>query len=165
MKTLFLCRHAKSSWEYPELSDFERPLNARGHRDAEFMAKVLAQQRLRPDLMVASPAARALTTARMIAAGIGYPLHDLMITERLYDATSGEILQVATTLPETVSVAMLFGHNPGMTLLANQLGAPQIENIPTCGIVRLESTVEQWSQLAAATVRFVAFEFPKKYLA
>lgn len=165
MKTLFLCRHAKSSWEYPELTDFERPLNARGHRDAEFMAKVLAQQKLRPDTIVTSPAARALTTARMIAAGISYPLEELLVTERLYDASSREILRVAETLPESVSVAMLFGHNPGMTWLANQLGAPQVDNIPTCGIVRFDSTAEQWSQLTPANTRFAAFEFPKKYLA
>jgi len=165
MKTLFLCRHAKSSWEYPELSDFERPLNARGHRDAEFMAKVLAQQSLRPDTIATSPAARAITTARILAGGIGYPLEGLLVTERLYDASSREILNVAATLPESASAAMLFGHNPGMTMLANQLGAPQIENIPTCGIVRLESTAERWDQLSNANTRLVAFEFPKKYLA
>ncbi|MCC7438035.1 MAG: histidine phosphatase family protein [Armatimonadetes bacterium] len=164
MKTLYLCRHAKSSWEYPELTDFERPLNGRGHRDAEFMAKVLAQQNLRPDAIATSPAARALTTARTIATGIGYPLEELMITERLYDASSREILRVAETLPETALVVMLFGHNPGMTWLANQLGAQQIENIPTCGIVRFDSTAQQWGQLNPTNTRFVAFEFPKKYL-
>lgn len=165
MKTLFLCRHAKSSWEYPELSDFERPLNARGHKDAEFMAKVLAQQKLRPGTIATSPAARALTTARMIAAGIGHPLEKLLVTERLYDASSQEILHVAQSLPDMVSVAMLFGHNPGMTWLANQLGAPQIDNIPTCGIVRFDSTAEQWDQITPANTQFAAFDFPKKYLA
>ena len=78
MKTLYLVRHAKSSWKFPELRDFDRPLNGRGKRNAPDMGKRLKVMGILPDLLIASPANRALTTARKIAENIGYPVEDIL---------------------------------------------------------------------------------------
>src|SRR2546421_80442 len=95
MKTLTLARHAKSSWDDLELSDFERPLNKRGRKDAPFMGELLHSRGFRPDLIVSSPANRALTTARIIAEELEYPLDRIIVNEKLYEADSGDILNVA----------------------------------------------------------------------
>ena len=73
MKTLYVIRHAKSSWDDPTLSDFDRPLNNRGKKDAPTMGKRLAQRQVVPDLLLSSPAERALTTCKIIAEEIHYP--------------------------------------------------------------------------------------------
>src|SRR3990172_9356587 len=94
MKTLYLVRHAKSSWKDVGLSDFERPLNKRGKKDAPFMAKLLRQQKIKPDLIISSPANRASATARIFCETLNYPFEDLLLEPRLYEASSHEILEI-----------------------------------------------------------------------
>ena len=85
MKTLYLVRHAKSSWKYPNLDDFERPLNKRGRKNAPFMGKVLKELKVSPDLIISSPANRAAMTARIIAGKINYPLENILYSETIYE--------------------------------------------------------------------------------
>jgi phosphohistidine phosphatase len=77
MNTLYLVRHAKSSWKQPELSDFERPLNKRGKNDAPFMGRLLSDKGINPDLLISSPAKRARITARLIASEINFPKEEI----------------------------------------------------------------------------------------
>ena len=85
MKTLYLARHAKSSWKYPDLDDFERPLNKRGRRNAPFMGKILKNLKVTPDLITSSPANRAAMTARIMADIIKYPLEKIRYSENIYE--------------------------------------------------------------------------------
>jgi phosphohistidine phosphatase len=163
MKKLFLVRHAKSSWNYSELSDFERPLNKRGRRDASFMAKLLSQQGVSPDKIVSSPANRAVTTALFFCDPLSYNFDDISLKAKLYEASSEEILDVIRNLDNSFNDVMLFAHNPGLTDLANNLIDNSIDNIPTCGIVSLNLKIKSWEEINPKNSEKIFFEYPKKY--
>ncbi|WP_457598784.1 SixA phosphatase family protein, partial [Hydrogenimonas sp.] len=122
MKELFLFRHAKSSWDDPSLSDFDRPLNERGRRDAPLMGEHLKAMGIHLDLIVASPAKRAKKTAKIIAEKLGYDIEKIIWQENIYEASPQTLLYIVCQLPEKAKRVMLVGHNPSLTLLANQLG-------------------------------------------
>lgn len=161
VKLLTLVRHAKSSWSDAELSDFERPLNRRGERDAPQMGRRFAGVEPPPDVLLSSPAARAKRTAEVIAAAAG--LGDtLRFEQALYLASPGQMLSLVQEQDDTVDHLALVGHNPGMTALANLLGDAGIPNVPTCGIVRLELDVEHWRDAAPGRAHLLDFDYPKK---
>ncbi len=161
MKELILVRHAKSSWKAPTLDDRERPLNQRGERDAPEMGARLARRKDRPDLIVSSPAVRTLETARIIAKKLGYARGSIVVEERLYGAGVAELLDVIRHADESVATLMLFGHNPGLTELANHLGPRPIPNLPTCGVLHLGFETDTWSIVGYARGDEVLFDFPK----
>ena len=161
MKELILVRHAKSSWKDSSLGDRERPLNNRGERDAPEMGARLARRKQRPDLMVSSPAVRALETARIIAGKLGYPRKDIEVEERLYGAGLAELLDAIRNTDDSVAMLVLFGHNPGLTELANHLGPRLIPNLPTCGVLHLEFEADTWSVVGHARGNEVLFDYPK----
>src|SRR4029453_9760311 len=109
MKTLFLVRHAKSSRDDPTLPDKERPLNDRGMRDAAKMGERLAKQDAQPDVILSSPAVRALSTAEIIAKKLHYKPKDIVVDERLYAAAPDALLEVIHELGDKTKRAMLFG--------------------------------------------------------
>ena len=161
MKELILIRHAKSSWKDSSLDDRERPLNKRGERDAPEMGARLARRKHKPNLIVSSPAVRALETARIIARKLGYPRKDIAVEDRLYGAGGAELLDVIRNTDESVTTLMLFGHNPGLTELANHLGPRPIPNLPTCGVLHLRFETETWSVVGYARGDELLFDFPK----
>jgi phosphohistidine phosphatase len=163
MKTLLLARHGKSSWDDSDLSDFERPLNNRGRRDAPLMGRLLMQVGVAPDLIVTSPANRAFTTARIIAGALHYPLERIEAREQLYEAGSDDILTVVRSLDDSRNTVMLFGHNPGLTLFCNSLITPGIDDIPTCGMAGIHCTVDSWKDVTAGSGGLYLYEYPKKY--
>ena len=161
MKELIIVRHAKSSWKNSGLDDRERPLNKRGERDAPEMGARLATRKDRPDLIVSSPAVRALETARIIAKKLGYVCKKIVVKERLYGASAADLLDVIRNADDVVVTLMLFGHNPGLTELANHLGPRPIPNLPTCGVLHLAFKTDTWSTVGYARGDEVLFEFPK----
>lgn len=161
MKTLVLVRHAKSSWKDDSLADRDRPLNKRGKRDAPEMARRLADRVGRPDLILSSPARRALATAGVVAEAVGYPVEAIREDERIYLATPAGILEVIRGLEDGIDCVFLFGHNPGLTELVNALSEPAVDNVPTCGVVDLRLATVRWADIARANVRRVAFLTPK----
>lgn len=161
MKTLILVRHAKSSWENPTQGDFDRPLNDRGLRDAPRMAKRFKGKNLTPELLLASPANRALTTARILAEGIEYPVENIQTDRSIYHADEEELLAIVQRLPDTVNVVMLFGHNPGFTDFANSLTNSRIDNIPTCGIFACRFDVNGWRSITWGKGVVLFFDYPK----
>src|SRR5215510_15416674 len=112
MKTLFLVRHAKSSWKDRTLPDKERPLNDRGKRDAKEMGERLVQRDARPDLVLSSPARRALTTAKIIARELDYKPKNIVVDDRLYAVDADDLLDVIRKVGGESKRVMLFGHNP-----------------------------------------------------
>jgi phosphohistidine phosphatase len=133
MKTLFLVRHAKSSWDDPALADKDRPLGARGKRDATKMGKRLAKREVKPDLILSSPAKRALSTAEIIADKLEYQLENIVVDSRLYSGAADDLFSVIRTLDDKLHGVMLFGHNPELTELAHRLSR-QITRLPTCAV-------------------------------
>lgn len=160
MKTLYLVRHAKSSWNDPDLSDFDRPLNKRGEGDAPEMGRRLKEKAILPDLLLSSPANRAITTARTIADEIGYDQGKIATDEAIYHAGAATLLDIIRKQANRYNSLMLFGHNPGFTDLANQLAEEYLDNISTCGILALKFTIDSWKTLEEGEVIF--YDYPKK---
>ena len=156
-KTLLLLRHAKSSWEENELDDINRPLNRRGVRDASEMGSRLLRRSLIPELIVSSPALRALATARAILTEVRCA--NPVVTEpELYGAAPQDVLDIVAGFDDGLQTAMVVGHNPTITQLANRLSDTPIENVPTCGVLVAEAT--SWA--AVGTARLRDFDYPKK---
>lgn len=164
MKTLYLIRHAKSSWDYPELSDFERPLNQRGLRDAPFMGMLLREKRIKPDLFLSSPAKRAVMTARLFASAMDYDLEKIVAEPRIYEASRDTLLDVARALPDELESVALFCHNPAVTDLANYLTDKRLDNIPTSGVFSVAFDSPTWRALGQGKGVFQFFLYPKKFL-
>lgn len=163
MKTIFLVRHAKSSWKDPSLDDIDRPLNKRGLRDAPFMGKLLRGRDVQPDRLLSSTAKRARTTAEFFADQLEVPKTQIELREEIYEAFPEDVLDLIQSLPDDLSTVLIFGHNPTFTTLANQFSNEYIANVPTCGIVKIESGVEQWEKFDKKTGKLTAFYYPKQY--
>ena len=159
---LLICRHAKSSWQDAGLSDFDRPLNERGERDAPEMGRRLARQGVRPDVIMTSPASRAFSTALHYARQLEMPLEQIRRNSAQYAASVSELISVIRTVDSGVGTLMLVGHNPESTDLANVLGGLSIDNIPTSGIVALAFAQCAWADLTAGSGTLLFFDYPKK---
>lgn len=163
MKRLFLIRHAKSSWDEPDVADIDRPLNNRGKRDAPVMGERLKKEhKAKPDLILSSPAKRALRTAKIIAKEIDYPEGKIEIKDSLYGSGVPAMLNIIQYLDDSLNEVMLFGHNPDLTSLANYLSNQHVDNIPTCGIFCVDFEIRSWQDVKNGEGIFKLFDYPKK---
>ena len=162
MKTIYLVRHAKSSWKDFTLSDFDKPLNKRGKKDVIVMGKLLREKQINPDLILSSSAVRAKTTALDIAERIGFQQNKILFKDEIYEASVQNLMRMINEIDNRFSSVMLFAHNPGLTSLNNFISNKYIENIPTCGVVALTSE-KDWSKTDKNSFKFLFFEYPKKY--
>ena len=153
-------RHAKSSWGEPSLADFERPLNERGLKAAPLVGRFMRRQRLRPDLILCSPAERARQTARLVAeaAGLNAPLR---YDERIYEATPARLAEVISQVEDAADELLLVGHNPGLEGLLELL-AGESRHMPTAALARVVLDLEKWSKLREGTGRVELFVRPKE---
>ncbi|WP_210463244.1 MULTISPECIES: SixA phosphatase family protein [Rufibacter] len=164
MKTLYLLRHAKSSWKYEELSDHDRPLNKRGRTDAPLIGQELLEREIKLDLVVSSSAVRAITTASLVAKELNFAPDKIGVQEELYLISSEDLLIFVQSLPDEYNHVMVVGHNPAFTELANQLSPDKsIANIPTAGIVGLSFDCSHWGQISRDNAKLLFFDFPKNY--
>ena len=162
MKTIYLVRHAKSSWKDTSLSDFDRPLNKRGKNDVVIIGELLNRMKIRPGLILSSPAKRTRKTATGILEELGYPQNKIVFKEEIYEASDRTLLNTIKKTDERFNSVMLFAHNPGLTQLNNLISNHYIDNIPTCGVVAL-TTEKDWNNSGENSFNFLFFEYPKKY--
>lgn len=162
MKKLLLCRHAKSSWKDITLVDIDRPLNKRGKRDAPVMGGRLFDQGTKPDLIISSPAKRALKTARQLAKKMGYPKENIVIEDDMYGASPELLLELVRRFDNSNDMVIMVGHNPETTSFANLLGGLDIYNVPTCGIVALAFDIGTWKDVNRKNGRLIFFDYPRK---
>lgn len=162
MRLLTLVRHAKSSWDYAELSDFERPLNERGRRDAPAMALRARQFFGMPQRLVSSPALRAITTAQVFAQHLDIDQRDIVIRPRIYEASVDTLFRLVRDLDDEDAHVMLFGHNPGLSELAHQLAHCDFDDLPTCGIAHLSLSAKIWQDVTPHCGRLLRFTAPKE---
>lgn len=160
-RTLLILRHAKSSWSDPDLDDFDRPLNKRGRKAVPEMGKKMASRGIQPDLIVSSPANRAITTASGIAPYIGYDPEDIARESSLYMAAWDQILEVVREQSDDVRELMIVGHNPGLTAFANHVAGAEIDNIPTAGLVSAQVHYG-WGELSPGGASFHSFMRPRR---
>ncbi|WP_027000222.1 SixA phosphatase family protein [Eisenibacter elegans] len=164
MKTLYLLRHAKSSWKDSSLDDFYRPLNERGKRDAPFMAQILLQRHPQLDAMIVSPAERTRLTALSFVNVLQLDKTRIHYNDSLYYGTLEDQIQLVSSFPDEWSEALIIGHNPELTQLHNYWSSTPLPNIPTTGLVRLDFQQEHWAALNdQQAANQVFFEFPRRY--
>lgn len=162
MKHLFIVRHAKSTWDYPTISDIDRPLKDRGIKDAYEIANKVLIRAVLPDAIISSPAVRALHTAIIFARVINFPAEEIIINQDFYMADPSETLRIINETDDSRKSLMIFGHNPGFTELANYLSGMDIENIPTSGLVHLTFSTSKWKDISRKNLSGELFDVPTK---
>lgn len=164
MKRILFVRHAKSSWSDMSLKDKERPLNKRGKRDAPVMAQRCIDYGLAVDLVVSSPAVRAFATASVFheAYNISVPIQ----TEAyLYHGDPSDFEEALCGVDDQFHCVAIFGHNPGITYLANDLDSNRyIDNVPTTGVVIGEVDIDRWEDFSCAKTILKDFLYPKQLI-
>jgi phosphohistidine phosphatase len=169
MKTVYLLRHAKSSWDHPDLPDHDRPLAPRGQKAAPHMAEYLRAEGLTPQRVLCSTATRARETWDAVGPGLASAAPDIAYRRDVYDADDGDLLAILRGLPDAVDSVMVVGHNPTLEDLAHGLAgggdaaalARMGEKYPTCALAELQFAAESWSELRRGAGRLVRFVRPK----
>ena len=160
MNLLTLVRHAKSSWDDPSTQDFDRVLNKRGLGDAPTMAARLKLRGCIPDLIVSSPAQRALQTARLLATGLGHDVNAIKLEKNLYEATTGAVMDLIAGFDDAKSHVMVVGHNPSFeNLMALLNGTPL--SVPTCAVGHFSIDCKRWQEFETASIALGFHDYPK----
>lgn len=163
MKTLYLVRHAKSSWENTAVTDFERKLNERGLRDAPEMGKRLFKRVHQIDAFVSSPAKRAKKTCKLFCKEFRFDEDKIILVDDLYLAAKETFISIVSWLDDSYKSAALFSHNPGITDYANSLcSSVVIDNMPTASIFAVKANVKHWKEFEPAEKEFLFFDYPKR---
>jgi phosphohistidine phosphatase len=158
MKTLYLVRHAKSSWKY-DVDDHKRPLKNRGERDAQLVSKKVSTEIEPPQRIISSDATRALATAQFFKTALSIRDANFEITHQLYDFSGQEVMRIIKALNDDLDTVMIVGHNHAFTSVVNMLGNRYIDNVPTCGFVMLQFDEKKWSDIT--TGKTVKTIFPR----
>ena len=161
MKTLFIVRHAKSSWDHPGLADDERPLLPKGIKRTNKTAGYLQEKGITADLIISSHAIRALDTAKIIAEAIGYPEEKIFISRQVYHGGTNQLYDELFRLTDDIQSVMLFGHNPAFTSFANHFLKKKIEWLPTSGVVAISFNTDKWTEIPLAKYNKDFVIFPK----
>ena len=161
MKKLIIVRHAKSSWDALTLTDFDRPLNARGLHDAPAMARHLLSKGISIDAFISSPAVRAKTTALSFMEVFQKPASELILIPELYHPVSNALFNAVCDADNTYETICIFSHNPGITEFVNRLTTTKIDNMPTCGVFAITSDTPHWNEFDMANHQFWFFDYPK----
>lgn len=147
MKTLYIVRHAKSSWDYAGIEDFNRPLKKRGINDAYLVSKALAKNVEKPDILVSSFANRALHTALIFAENFNFPINHVLIKKSLYNFSDGYLVKTIKAIDDEYNSAMIFSHEHGISSFVNKFGDQEIDLIPTSGVVGIKLNIDHWKDL------------------
>jgi phosphohistidine phosphatase len=161
MKKLYIIRHAKSDWDDTSLDDYDRPLNKRGEKNAPFMGKILFNKKVNPDLIISSPALRAITTAQLIAKEVNYS-KAITPNQYIYEAYVTALQEIVTYINDAYDTVFLIGHNPGVSALAYMLCGLK-ESLPTCAVVEIQFDCNSWMDANKENSKLISFDYPKKY--
>ncbi len=163
MKSLYIIRHAKSSWGDFTQPDFERPLNERGKKDAPVMAKRLVDAGIVIDRFMSSPAKRAHKTCKLFCEGYKREEDDIKLVAELYHASSLIFYDVVSSIPDKYNSAAIFSHNPGITDFVNSFGLNvKIDNMPTCSVFGVRILADSWKKFTVSKKEYLFFHYPKQ---
>ncbi len=162
MKSLYLVRHAKSSWDYENVEDYDRPLKGRGIRDAYMVSNYLSNQVDPPEALFSSPATRAVHTAMIFARNLQFPFSAIKLHEELYLCSEQYLLNFIQQIDDDFKRVMIFGHNPTMTNFVNRCIDQRIDNVPTSGVACFHFDTDSWKDVTF-NGRLTLFDYPKKH--
>jgi phosphohistidine phosphatase len=161
VKRLIVVRHAKAAKTGPRGGDFERPLAPRGEEDAVAMGRRIARREAHPAAIVTSPAERALATAKLIARELDFPWDEIRSAKTAYLADAGKLLDLVREIDDRAQVALLVGHNPGISELASGLVRAFSEELPTCAVVSIDLAADTWARVRRGSGSLRFFDYPK----
>jgi phosphohistidine phosphatase len=161
MKTLYIVRHAKSSWKYEGIKDIDRPLKKRGIEDAYLISTVLEKKIKTPSVFVSSCANRALHTALIFSYAFNYPLANIKISKSLYSFSDGYLIKTIKALDDGFDSAIIFSHDHGISDFVNAYGNHKIDHVSTCGVVGIKFKTDHWKNIKNGKTLFT--DFPKHY--
>jgi len=156
MKTLYMVRHAKSSWKH-DVIDHQRPLKGRGRRDGALLSAHIKDRVAPPQKIISSDAVRALSTANFFKDAFGMADSDFSTNHNLYDFSGQSVFDIIKNLPNDLDRVMIVGHNHAFTSIANMLGNTYIDNVPTCGFVHLEFEEDHWKDITTGKTILTVF--------
>ena len=170
MPILALLRHAKSSWDDPAISDFDRPLNDRGKRAAPEIGRVMRDLKITPDIILCSPSTRTHQTLDLVLPHLKCSEPDVRYEKDLYHANAAALLDQVRRLDDKKRTALVVGHNPGLHALALTLageGATDdltrlTSKFPTAALALLSFTAPRWQDVAPGKGWLEAFVMPEK---
>lgn len=161
MKTLYIVRHAKSSWKYESIKDHDRPLKERGINDAHLLSKYLAKKIQKPATFISSSANRALHTGIIFCDNFSYPLANLQISKQLYSFSDGYLVKTVKALDDSFNSAIVFSHDHGINTFVNKLGSKPIAHVPTCGVIGIRFKEKCWKNIKKGNT--ILFDYPKNH--
>ena len=161
MKTIFLIRHAKSSWSAPSLNDFERPLNKRGTKDAPCIGKKLAQLNFNPELIISSSSVRTRKTIALICNEVAYNLNEVVYRDELFHASLSTLKKNINDTNNKLDSIAIVGHNFGISNFANYLTADAVGTMPTCAVVKITLDVDSWEEIIEGLGNLEYYIYPK----
>lgn len=158
-KNLFLIRHAHAESNY-KIRDFDRKLTPRGLLDATEISKLMLNHRVLPQLILSSPATRALNTAKLFAENLSIPFSKIQPENSIYEASVNTLLSLINHLNNKNSTVAIFGHNPGISDLLNYLSNDYFGTLPTAGLVQLKFEVKDWTLITQGSAHLEWHAFP-----
>lgn len=161
MKTLYIVRHAKSSWDFPELPDVERPLIEKGIYNTKKIITELNEKDVKVDLLVSSHAKRAYETAKLIATGINFSIEKIGVSKNIYQVDRDEIFNIIFSQNDELDSLMIVGHNPSLTQFVNLFLEEKIDLLPTSGIISLGFETGKWIEVIKVKCKTNFILFPK----
>ncbi len=163
MKTVYIVRHAKSSWQHKELEDIDRPLKKRGILDAHLISKKLSEKIAKPDIFLSSSANRALHTAMIFAENFHFPLSNFVIKKSLYSFSDGYLVKTIMALDDALDSAIIFSHDHGINTFVNKYGNQEIAHVPTAGVIGIQFDTAHWKSIKPKKGKTTLVAFPKSY--
>lgn len=163
MITLSVLRHAKSSWDYPDLADIDRPILNKGVRRTLRICNALNERKSIPDRIISSPAKRALETANIIIEKLSLPLQVPEINEHFYPGYARSIIDELIKVNSNTKHLMIVGHNPGLTeLVYSFVKEDYIDWIPTSGLVQIQFHCQNWADIDHSNANLLRYLTPKQ---
>jgi phosphohistidine phosphatase len=156
MKTLYMVRHAKSSWKH-DVIDHQRPLKGRGRKDCELVSSAVKQDIIPPEKIITSDANRALSTALYFKEALKVSSANFTTNHELYDFGGQNVMGVIKGIDNSLDSVMIVGHNHAFTSIANMLGDKYLDNVPTCGFLMIEFDTDKWNKVKAGVTKMVIF--------
>ena len=162
MKIVCLVRHAKAGRDDPSLKDFDRPLNARGKKQAPWLGRRLKESGVQPGVIVSSPARRAMATAELLAKGVRYPPEKIIADPAVYESGAPAIFGVIKDIAPDHDAAVVVGHNPALSDLMKYLSRRELDDLPTGGIVCLRFDAGSWKKIAQGKGEVLFYDAPPR---
>lgn len=164
MKILYIIRHAKSSWDQEEIDDMVRPLNPRGKSASLILGNWLKHQKIKPDLVLTSPATRALHTAINLCSWVEFPIHKMDIDANIYFGNVKSIAEKLTLLDgsiKSIDKIFLIGHEPILSELIHKLTKDVLDKFPTAALYSISWNVDTWAEAMTELGSKIDFITPK----